>query len=90
MSLFRLIVKGTGEEVTAACRARAITTLRTIDLPGRYNTVVIAMVDPLELHLWYAGDARERALIRAGKPLPPGALLFFREGNGTDGATPNQ
>ncbi|MBW2672472.1 MAG: hypothetical protein JRD89_03530 [Deltaproteobacteria bacterium] len=89
MSPFRLIIKGTGEEVTDACKARNVAPLRAVELPDRNNTVVVAMADPLELHQWYAGDEQERGLIRAGKPLPPGALLYFQEGAGAD-AAPNQ
>ena len=82
MKFFRLLVKGSEADARRAAAQHGCTVQRCIELPERSNTVVLAMCDGLEVHRWYGGDARERALVRDNKPLPPGALLYFGEGAG--------
>lgn len=78
MNTFRLLIKGSRDEARRAAIQHGCVPLRTIDLGPHKGTVVLARADELELHHWYRGDERERELVRSGKPLPPGALLWFR------------
>ena len=82
MNTYWLLVKGNSAEARRAAIRHGCTAQRCIVLPERNNTVVLARCDDLELHRWYGGDERERELMRSGKPLPVGALLYFWNGDG--------